>query len=184
MEPSSPTSAPTHGVIGDVRAALGSSWVGRPAAQDRLGTREARDLGVFAVVVSLLRILLTMIGTMTHGQPVPPVGPSEFEQALSRATDYERALARGDLLLIAGALAAGGLGEIVARGTHRNLEHRIFAGGMAIGIVIVSTWWFADISSSIARDEVLDLAVIAWGSVTLFCGSVLTAGSCIWLAET
>jgi len=55
---------------------------------------------------------------------------------------------------------------------------------MAIGIVIVSTWWFADISSSIARDELLDLAVIAWGSVTLFCGSVLTAGSCIWLAET
>jgi len=83
----------------------------------------------FAVVVSLLPILLTMIGTMTHGQPVPPVGPSEFEQALSRATDYERALARGDLLLIAGALAAGGLGEIVARGTHRNRGHRIFAGG-------------------------------------------------------
>lgn len=139
---------------------------------------------LFAVVVSVLPIAITMMVTTMHGPPDPPVGPSKFEQAISGATGYERALARGDLLLIAAALAAGGVGEIVARGTHRNPEHRVAAVGMALAIVSVSTWWFADISSSIARDEVLDLGVIAWGSMTLFCGSVLTAGSCIWLAET
>jgi hypothetical protein len=138
----------------------------------------------FAVVVSVLPIALTMIGTKTHGRPVPLVGPSEFERAISGATGFERALARGELLLIAAALAAGGVGEIVARGTHRNMEHRVVAGGTAIAIVMVSTWWFADISSSIARDEVLELDVVVWGSMALFCGSVLTAGSCIWLAET
>lgn len=140
--------------------------------------------GLFAVAVSTVPIFIAVVVTVTHGaESEDREVPSQFDLAMRSASGFEQALGRGDLFLVAASIAAGGVGELVARGTHQRKSFKLIAGGTSLLILVICSVWFANISSLIASGEAVDLGPVASGSIAMFVCSVVAAASCIATAE-
>jgi hypothetical protein len=116
---------------------------------------------IFSVVISLLPLAFYYVRAMTDG----------------KAVSLPELLARGELLLIAVALAADAIGDLLASKSAGMLK--TIAGGGCVITVGFSSFYFADVSTKTAAN----VTVVFWMSLVLFAVSMISSACCKWLAE-
>ena len=121
---------------------------------------------LIAVAVSLTPIAFNALRMLTRGQ-------SPTLEALS---------GRGAILLVAAAISASAIGELFASGADKRLRKRL-AGGSTIIILLLTSFWFADISGAVLSGEAIDLRMVTIGSVMMLVMSTIGGASCVALSE-
>ena len=117
---------------------------------------------IFSVLISLVPLFTSYAGLLLDGRPA----------SLHTLTG------RGELLLITTTLAAAAIGELIPSGRERGTQ-KLLAGGSCIVIVLFSSLLFAAVQSRAQSDASLVFAL----SLSLFCGTLLASGSCLYLAH-
>jgi len=121
---------------------------------------------IFSVAMALLPIVFTALSLKTRGN----------------AIELTLLVKHGELLIVAAALSASGVGEILLARSPTSLT-RTVVGGAALGILGLASFYFADVSAGYRSGEQLRVDVIRDTSLWLFGFSVLTGGSCVALRE-
>ncbi len=92
----------------------------------------------------------------------------------------QRLVARGEMLLISSAIAAGAIGDLFgSRDNFRVLKY--FIGGFCVILLFLTASWFVDIQNMVVED--IDYEFIANNSLTMFAATVICGALCIILAE-
>jgi hypothetical protein len=117
---------------------------------------------IFSVLISLVPLITSYLGLLLD----------------SRAATLQTVTGRGELLLITTTLAAAAIGELIPSGRDRGTQ-KLLAGGSCIVIVLLSSLLFAAVQSRAHPNGALTLVL----SVSLFCGTILASGSCLYLAH-
>ena len=118
----------------------------------------ARWLG-FTVAISLAPILFNLLGRAFDGKPF----------------GIRVLLGKGELFLVACALAAAGIGEIVGRGVKRGTP--IAAGGGCFLSAMTSSFCFAYVQHGGTHKT----EIVAYFSLALFVATVVAATMCIMI---
>lgn len=129
---------------------------------------------IFSVIISLLPFGLSALVSFTNGTPV----------------DWGSFLGRGELLLVAAALCAAAVGELLGTSPQFGAA-KILGGGAAIIMLMIASYYFAHVSSLYATFEVQQFALASMPNVDkigtasgwIFAFAVLASGSCVALAE-
>jgi len=135
---------------------------------------------IFSVALALVPLGVGWLIQLTHNQ----------EPTL------ESLLAHGELLLIAAALCAAAVGELIGSGDAL-LGRKLVAGGISLVLVVVAAIYFADVAAShavqnamvLAQEpsgfmrEHLDFGVLAQASIVIYCSGFVASMSCIILSE-
>lgn len=117
---------------------------------------------IFSVVISLVPLFTSYVGL-----------------ALDRRTaGLAAVIGRGELLLITTTLAAAAIGELIPSGRERGTQ-KLLAGGACTVIVLLSSLVFAAVQARPHADPALTFVL----SMSLFCGTLLASGSCLYLAH-
>jgi hypothetical protein len=87
----------------------------------------------------------------------------------------------GELFLIAGAIAARALGEIVASGRDLGI-YKLLSGVGCVGVLMVSSVLFADVSGYLSMGQSYDKASTAWISIYIYLFNLFASGSCVILS--
>ena len=121
---------------------------------------------IFSVVVALLPLVVNLLSLATRG----------------RTPSFSLVSSHGELLLVSAAIAAGGIGELF--GSSANYRTRkITAGGGCVIVFFISSFWFADLSSTAAMGITINTHVVSSGSLILFLLTVVSTASCVALSE-
>ncbi|WP_346533798.1 hypothetical protein [Micromonospora sp. DPT] len=91
----------------------------------------------------------------------------------SAEISYDRLVGRGELLLIAAGVAAAGIGELFGREETRLRTSRLVLVGVSILLILLTSYWFADIAAATQAKQPVDQHVVAEISTYLF---VITLG--------
>ena len=121
---------------------------------------------LITVAVSLTPIAFNALRMLTRGQPLT----------------LEALCGRGEILLVAAAISASAIGELFASGADKRLR-KLLAGGSTIIILLLTSFWFADISGAALSGEEIDLQMITMGSVIMLVLSAIGGASCVALSE-
>ncbi len=121
---------------------------------------------IFSVAMALLPIVFTALSLRTRGN----------------AVDFATLVSHGELLIVAAALSARGVGEILLARSPNSLT-RTIVGGAALVILGLASLYFADVAAGHRSGDRLQIDVIRDTSLWLFGFSVATGGSCIALRE-
>ena len=124
---------------------------------------------IFSVVIALLPIFFSALSMMTRGETVGLVG------------GFESSIDWGELLILAAAMCAAAVGELVPTGAAAPLR-KILAGGGAIVVIVLASLYFADVSAATLANQHVQTDVIRTTSLWLFGTAVVSSGSCIALA--
>lgn len=98
--------------------------------------------------------------------------------------DYSSLFGRGDLLIVATIISAGGIGDLF--GTAVDKRHRtpkLIVLGCSIVSIAVACIWFGDISSLLFTAHPADPKTVAVGSLILFVFAILEGISALMLSE-
>jgi hypothetical protein len=121
---------------------------------------------MFGVLVALIPILFAAVNAFLKGHNV----------------DWSSLLSHGELLLITVGICAGALGELLSTRT-RSEALDLVLGGFATIIVIVASYIFSNISSSIIAGERLDKGLIMELSLWSFSAGFIISLTCISIKE-
>jgi hypothetical protein len=93
------------------------------------------------------------------------------------------ALAKGELLLLSAAISAAAAGEVVGTTDGpRWKTSKLLGVSLSILVVVIATYWFADVASAAASAQTIDRSAIANGSLVVFGSSIVTSAACIMLS--
>jgi len=93
-------------------------------------------------------------------------------------------LERGELLLVSAAIAASAVGDLATSGITTAQKSKIVLGGIASGIILLSSWLFADISVGWqVNTEQMSSDGITLISCWLFAAAVVTGACCTALSD-
>ena len=121
---------------------------------------------IFSVIVALLPLIFNALRLITRG--------SVF--SITALT------AHGELLLVACAISAAAVGELVASGSILKIA-KIIVGGCSIIILSLASLYFADISAARLSGEILQNSVISRVTLILYSIALVSSGCCIALSE-
>ena len=110
-----------------------------------------------------------------------------YLQAIDRdeAFHFSDVLGSGQLLLVAVAIAASAIGELIAiEVTDMQKVPKVLALGLAFLVVIVSALWFGDITASISGNSIPDEKTVSVGSVLIYLWTLCASAWCLTLAES
>lgn len=129
---------------------------------------------IFSVVIALLPILVNWV----------------FLWLRRKATTFENLTGRGELLLIAAAMAASAIGEVIPIGQtaivptgHFIAIAKFIAVGLCVAIVLISSVCFGDISSALISNQYRDPHRVSILSVCLYCSALISSAACIVFSE-
>lgn len=130
----------------------------------------------FVVLASLAPIVADYVAKRSHVQQIPQESQHPF------LVPAALVVAHGELLLIAAALAAESIGELVAVGT-KNASAKIAAGGSCLLLLVVSSWWYSGIAgSSDVSDQTrifnTKYSIVIW-TATVLIGLIIRVGAAI-----
>jgi hypothetical protein len=117
---------------------------------------------IFSVLISLVPLFTSYVGQLLD----------------HRTASLDSVTGRGELLLITTTLAAAAIGELIPSGRERGTQ-KLLAGGSCIVIVLFSSLLFAAVQSRLHPGGALVFGL----SLSLFCGTLLASGSCLYLAH-
>ncbi|MCI0524016.1 MAG: hypothetical protein L0Y75_02035 [Acidobacteria bacterium] len=121
---------------------------------------------VFNVLIALLPFLFRFIGSKFAGRPM----------------DWKTILSDGELLLVASAVAAGAIGELVAKGKNIVIL-RVLVGGGCVICLTLSSLLYAFIKAQPVTSVPPDTSAIFSYSIGLFIRTFLAGTGCIILSE-
>jgi hypothetical protein len=119
---------------------------------------------IFNVCIALTPILINYL-------KVASVKDGHFE--------IDMLFAHGELLLISVAIAAEAIGGLMVSKSDKKLR-KLLAGGASIMLLILASFWFADIVTEV---EPLDVSFVASTSLIVFAVTLFTSGNCKLLSE-
>lgn len=123
--------------------------------------RELLQWLIFSVIVSLLPFLFVVLNGLTEGQL--PILANLFSG--------------GELQLISVGLAASAMGELLARrSTRKTLE--VLAIGLAVVVLILASWWYANLTIKIQIGTPIHHGNVAIGSIYLYIAAFITSLCC------
>ncbi len=123
----------------------------------------ARWLG-FTVLIALAPLLAAFLGL----------------RAYSRPSDLKSIAGRGELLLVAAAIGAAAMGELVPFKTRQRTVPKILVTGLTLVLVLISSMYFALITLGTSAT---DPTVVSSDSLLLFIFTILLSGCCVALSE-
>lgn len=130
---------------------------------------------IFSVIFALLPVfskaLVLFTGLMSTSGSVQALGP-----VLTFGEILARTCGDGELLLVATAIAAAGIGEIVSSAGQNRRLARVVIGGSLLLIVALSSLWYAIIVGS---QTSLDAALVAQGSLVVWFSAVTAAAASV-----
>ena len=108
---------------------------------------------IFSVVIALLPLLFNLLRNIGRGENI----------------GFVRLFSHGELLLVSAAISAGALGQLFGVGSSLSII-KILAGGSCVTIVMVASFWFADISGAYLSNPpvTLNIKAICIGSIIVF----------------
>lgn len=121
---------------------------------------------IFSVVIALLPLAFNLLNIISQ------------ENTIS----FYLIFSHGELLLVSAAITATAIGELVASGKNKAIA-KLISGGCCTVDLIVASYWFSLISTSISMSIPVNSKMVAQGSIAIFLFSVLASGSCIALSE-
>ncbi len=98
--------------------------------------------------------------------------------------NIEALFGRGELLIVAAIIAAGGIGQLF--GTDVPSKHKaskLIVVALCIVTVFATCFWFGDVSSLVISKHPPNPHTIAWGSVIIFVSTVIAGVSALALSE-
>src|ERR1043165_4006800 len=107
-----------------------------PTADAESGVRIRRKLiiwGIFSVGIAVLPVAFNALSLLTRGQDV----------------GLNALLGRGELLLIAAALAATAAGELFASTARRLHNMRLALAGLNLFLAFIACYWFGDVAAAV-----------------------------------
>lgn len=130
---------------------------------------------VFALLPVISKALVLFTGLMTTRNTLDPQEAAK----LTLADVLARTCGDGELLLVATAIAAAGIGEIAAsRSMNRRLARVVVTGSLLI-IVTLSSLWYAII---VGTTDALNRQLVAQGSLIVWLSAVATASVSVLLS--
>ena len=121
---------------------------------------------IFSVIIALTPLLFNFMSFVTIG----------------RSVSVTEVLYRGELLLISTAIAADATGRLVGSGNEWVFP-KLLGVGAAVCDLMISAWWFGNISTAISSGAEVDKSVITYGSLVLFTITVIAGLSCLIIKE-
>ena len=121
---------------------------------------------IFSVIVALLPIIFNGLVLLTKG--------NLFE--------IETLTGRGELLLIAAAMAASAIGELIASGKTM-ASIKLIAGGCCLIVLSMASLYFAHVSYALMAKEFVDYLIVSKISINLYVASIVSSSCCIILAD-
>lgn len=133
---------------------------------------------IFSVIFALLPVFAKALVLFTGLMSAPSGGQPSINLTFNEI--LARTCGDGELLLVATAIAAAGIGEIVSsNGQNRRLARVIIGGGLLL-IVALSSLWYAIIVGSQTSP---DASLIAQGSLVVWFSSVTAAAASVVIAS-
>jgi hypothetical protein len=137
------------------------------AVQRPVWTEKMAKWVLFSVTMALIPLVAAYFIQATRGNTPP----------------WIEIVGRGELLLITAALCARSSGELFSAGHGVPLE-KIVAGGAAIGVLLFTAIYFADVSSAVRSAALIDYKLVSLLSVFLYLCAIVSGARCIYLSET
>lgn len=145
------------------------------AAQEGLRTEERSRVPekvvhwlIFGVIMTLVPFMAVLLDDIDRG--VPPTLVALF--------------GRGELLIVAAIIAAGGIGELFGRDVSENRRiPKLVILGLCVLALVVTSLWFADVTSLTISTHPPRPEVVTTGSVGLFLATVAATTSGLLLSE-
>ena len=124
---------------------------------------------IFSVVIALLPLLCNLLRDIRKGDGIALV----------------RLFSHGELLLVSAAISASSLGHLFGAKNPSNVLLNILAGGAGVGVLMVASFWFADVSAACHSNptESIDSKAICVGSIIVFVCAVAASSSCVLLGK-
>jgi hypothetical protein len=131
----------------------------------------ARQLkwALFSVVMALVPFLFNWLRIVSR----PTADPKPLLQVL---------LGHGELLLVATALTASAVGDLLGGASPRTTL-KLVSGAAAVLVLAAASYYFADISAGFANKETIREDIVCKTSLWLFFFSVVTGAVCVGLSE-
>lgn len=121
---------------------------------------------IFGVFFALMPVAFNAVSILTHGGKI----------------SYDRLAGRGELLLIAAAIAAMAAGELIISPYTRMKSVKLVLVGLNMLTVCMASLWFGDVSAAIQNNTAIDQAVVSGGSTLVLVFALLSSGSSIIVA--
>lgn len=118
---------------------------------------------IFNVIIALLPLLLNYFIIRTSG----------------RAADMAMLIAKGEILLISAAIAAGAIGELLNGGDGHRIAKYV-AGGSCVILLFMTAGWFTHIHGLTSP---ANIDFITSNSIVLFIATMVTSAWCVTLSE-
>ena len=123
---------------------------------------------IFSVLMALVPLVALALSLLVHGVDVR----------------LDLLTGRGELTIIAAALCARSVGELVGAESEAGSTPRIVVGGITLTLLLLSALHFADISSSYRTSTPINATTVSITSTILYISSILGGFSCLWLSES
>lgn len=122
---------------------------------------------IFSVAVALLPLVFHALQLTTRGKAV----------SVTAVTSH------GELLLISVALAAAAIGDLLGNRNWTLSIPKLVASGFCMLMLLLSSFYYADISACRMSGQLIEDGVIATVSVLSYAFTLVCSGCCVALAE-
>lgn len=122
---------------------------------------------IFTLVFSLLPLSLNWLSAVSRDQAVTIVNLTSH----------------GELLIISVAITAAALGEIITNDPKRWPEVKIVSIGTSMVILVISSWWYSDITTALRLGEEMNLVITSQYSLAIFFLAALSSAINVGLSE-
>ncbi|GIG65567.1 hypothetical protein [Phytomonospora endophytica] len=142
----------------------------QPTTDAEPGVRIRRKLiiwGIFSVGIAVLPVGFNALSLMTRGQRF----------------GLDSLLGRGELLLIAAALAATAAGELFASTAARLHNMRLALAGFNLFLAFIACYWFGDVAAALVDQTPIQKGVVAAGSLVILCSALVLTGASAFVSE-
>ena len=122
---------------------------------------------IFSVLITLIPLLAAHLRELTQGSP----------------GSFGALIGRGELLLVAVALCAGGCGEIFSCKNRVGRTSLIIAGGACVVMILLAVTYYSDLTSAYRNNGFVNVDVVIYYSLVIFGVSVIASGVSVFLTK-
>ncbi len=125
---------------------------------------------IFSVILALIPLGISFLNEMMDDSVLPWLATGKV------------VLSGGELLLVAAAIAADAVGDLIGSGKDdRTLK--ILSGGACVLLILVASLWYGHIATLVHSGKVPKTNLVPVGSLWVLAGTVLTSGVAKFVAE-
>ena len=125
---------------------------------------------IFGVIIALAPLGASFLNAVTD------------ETSSAWLTVGKQVLAEGELLLIAAAIAADAIGDLIGSGRD-DLTLKLLSGGACVLVVFVASLWYGHIAALVHAGKTPQTNLVPVGSLLVLAGTVLATGVAKFVAE-